>query len=182
MHSGPEAIRHEFDAEASAKDMEETYLPAFESLVEEADVEAVMGAYNRTNGEPCCGSPALQKKLRDDWKFQGHFVSDCWAIRDFHEHHMVTNTAYESAALAINNGCDLNCGNTYLHIMKAYEKGLVTEERITESAVRLFTTRYLLGLFDGSEYDNISYMGSRISRTSGSSRESSSEELCTFEE
>lgn len=157
VHSGPEAIRHEFDAKASAKDMEETYLPAFESLVEEADVEAVMGAYNRTNGEPCCGSPALQKKLRDDWKFQGHFVSDCWAIRDFHEHHMVTNTAYESAALAINNGCDLNCGNTYLHIMKAYEKGLVTEERITESAVRLFTTRYLLGLFDGSEYDNISY-------------------------
>ena len=147
-----------FDAKASAKDMEETYLPAFESLVEEADVEAVMGAYNRTNGEPCCGSPALQKKLRDDWKFQGHFVSDCWAIRDFHEHHMVTNTAYESAALAINNGCDLNCGNTYLHIMKAYEKGLVTEERITESAVRLFTTRYLLGLFDGSEYDDISYM------------------------
>ena len=158
VHSGPEAIRHEFDAKASAKDMEETYLPAFESLVEEADVEAVMGAYNRTNGEPCCGSPALQKKLRDDWKFQGHFVSDCWAIRDFHEHHMVTNTPYESAALAINNGCDLNCGNTYLHIMKAYEKGLVTEERITESAVRLFTTRYLLGLFDGSEYDNISYM------------------------
>ena len=158
VHSGPEAIRHEFDAKASAKDMEETYLPAFESLVEEADVEAVMGAYNRTNGEPCCGSPALQKKLRDDWKFQGHFVSDCWAIRDFHEHHMVTNTAYESAALAINNGCDLNCGNTYLHIMKAYEKGLVTEERITESAVRLFTTRYLLGLFDGSEYDDISYM------------------------
>ena len=157
VHSGPEALRHEFDAEASAKDMEETYLPAFESLVEEADVEAVMGAYNRTNGEPCCGSPALQKKLRDDWKFQGHFVSDCWAIRDFHEHHMVTNTAYESAALAINNGCDLNCGNTYLHIMKAYEKGLVTEERITESAVRLFTTRYLLGLFDGSEYDDISY-------------------------
>ena len=157
VHSGPEAIRHEFDAKASAKDMEETYLPAFESLVEEADVEAVMGAYNRTNGEPCCGSPALQKKLRDDWKFQGHFVSDCWAIRDFHEHHMVTNTAYESAALAINNGCDQNCGNTYLHIMKAYEKGLVTEERITESAVRLFTTRYLLGLFDGSEYDNISY-------------------------
>ena len=157
VHSGPEAIRHEFDAKASAKDMEETYLPAFESLVEEADVEAVMGAYNRTNGEPCCGSPALQKKLRDDWKFQGHFVSDCWAIRDFHEHHMVTNTAYESAALAINNGCDLNCGNTYLHIMKAYEKGLVTEERITESAVRLFTTRYLLGLFDGSEYDDISY-------------------------
>ena len=71
---------------------------------------------------------------------------------------MVTDTAVESAALAINNGCDLNCGNTYLHIMKAYEKGLVTEETITQAAVRLFTTRYLLGLFDGSEYDNISYL------------------------
>ena len=91
-------------------------------------------------------------------KLMGHFVSDCWAIRDFHEHHMVTDTAVESAALAINNGCDLNCGNTYLHIMKAYEKGLVTEETITRAAVRLFTTRYLLGLFDGSEYDNLSYM------------------------
>lgn len=158
VHSGPEAIRHEFDAIVSAKDMEETYLPAFEGLVKEANVEAVMGAYNRTNGEPCCASPSLQKKLRDEWGFQGHFVSDCWAIRDFHEHHMVTDTAYESAALAINQGCDLNCGNTYLHIMKAYEKGLVTEDKITESVIRLFTTRYMLGLFEGSEYDEISYM------------------------
>lgn len=158
VHSGPEAIRHEFDARATKKDMEETYLPAFEKLVREANVEAVMGAYNRVNGEVCCGSPTLQKTLREEWGFQGHFVSDCWAIRDFHENHMVTNTPWESAALAVNNGCDLNCGNTYLHILKAVEKGLVTEETITESAVRLFTTRYLLGLFDGSEYDSLSYM------------------------
>lgn len=158
VHSGPEAIRHEFDARATKKDMEETYLPAFEKLVKEANVEAVMGAYNRVNGEVCCGSPTLQKTLREEWGFQGHFVSDCWAIRDFHENHMVTNTPWESAALAINNGCDLNCGNTYLHILKAVEKGLVTEETITESAVRLFTTRYLLGLFEGSEYDSLSYM------------------------
>lgn len=158
VHSGPEAIRHEFDARATEKDMEETYLPAFEKLVKEANVEAVMGAYNRVNGEVCCGSPTLQRILREEWGFQGHFVSDCWAIRDFHENHMVTNTPWESAALAINNGCDLNCGNTYLHILKAVEKGLVTEETITESAVRLFTTRYLLGLFDGSEYDSLSYM------------------------
>ena len=155
-HSGPEAIRHEFDARVTDKDMEETYLPAFEKLVKEANVEAVMGAYNRVNGEVCCGSPTLQRILREEWGFQGHFVSDCWAIRDFHENHMVTNTPWESAALAINNGCDLNCGNTYLHILKAVEKGLVTEETITESAVRLFTTRYLLGLFDGSEYDSLS--------------------------
>lgn len=157
VHSGPEAVRHEFDAEATPKDMEETYLPAFQALVQEAGVEAVMGAYNRTNGEPCCGSPKLQKILREDWGFEGHFVSDCWAIRDFHEHHMVTKNIRESAALAINNGCDLNCGNTYLHILGAVQDGLVSEETITEAAIRLFTTRYLLGLFDGSEYDAIPY-------------------------
>ena len=157
VHSGPEAIRHEFDAIATPKDMEETYLPAFEALTREADVEGFMGAYNRTNGEPCCGSPSLQKILRGDWGFQGYFVSDCWAIKDFHEHHMVTSTPAESAALALNNGCDLNCGNTYLHILKAYEKGLISEDTITESAIRLFTTRYLLGLFEETEYDKIPY-------------------------
>lgn len=158
VHSGPEANRHEFNAEATAKDMEETYLPAFEALVKEAGVEAVMGAYNRTNGEPCCGSKTLiQDILRDKWGFQGHFVSDCWAIRDFHEHHMVTKTAKESAALALNAGCDLNCGNTYLHVLKAYQSGLISEDTITESVVRLFTTRYLLGLFEGSEFDSIPY-------------------------
>lgn len=157
VHSGPESLRHEFDAQVSKKDLMETYLSAFQALVEEAGAEAVMGAYNRTNGEPCCGSPSLQKILRKDWGFQGHFVSDCWAISDFHERHMVTASARESAALAINNGCDLNCGITYLHILSAYKEGLVTEETITESAVRLFTTRYLLGLFDGSEYDSIPY-------------------------
>ena len=157
VHSGPEAIRHEFDAIASPKDMEETYLPAFEALTKEANVEGFMGAYNRTNGEPCCGSPTLQKKLRGDWGFQGYFVSDCWAIKDFHEHYMVTSTPAESAALALNNGCDLNCGNTYLHILKAYEKGLITEDTITESAIRLFTTRYMLGLFEETEYDKIPY-------------------------
>lgn len=158
VHSGPEALRHEFDAKADKKDMEETYLPAFEALVKEGKVEAVMGAYNRTNGEPCCGSKTLiHDILRGKWDFEGHFVSDCWAVKDFHENHMVTDTAEESAAMAINAGCDLNCGNTYLHILKAYQKGLVTEETITEAAVRLFTTRYLLGLFDGSEYDAIPY-------------------------
>ena len=157
VHSGPEALRHEFDAHASAKDMQETYLPAFQALVQEANVEAVMGAYNRVNEEASCASPSLQKILRQDWGFQGHFVSDCWAIRDFHENHMITATAKESAALAVNNGCDLNCGNTYLHVLKAYDAGLVKEETITEAVVRLFTTRYLLGMFDGSEFDEIPY-------------------------
>ncbi|MCI5955249.1 MAG: glycoside hydrolase family 3 C-terminal domain-containing protein [Lachnospiraceae bacterium] len=158
VHSGPEALRHKFDAKASKKDMRETYLPAFEKLVKRAKVEAVMGAYNRTNGEPCCGSKTLMEDiLRGEWNFEGHYVSDCWAIRDFHTNHMVTDTAEESAAMALKAGCDVNCGNTYLHIMKAYEQGLVSEEDITLAAERLFTTRFLLGLFDETEYDKIGY-------------------------
>ncbi|MGN0278650.1 MAG: glycoside hydrolase family 3 C-terminal domain-containing protein [Lachnospiraceae bacterium] len=158
VHSGPEAVRHEFNATATKKDMAETYLPAFKACVQEADVEAVMGAYNRTNGEPCCGSKTLiQDTLRKEWGFQGHFVSDCWAIKDFHEHHMVTHTPEESAAMALQAGCDINCGVTYLHLLKALQEGIVTEEEITEAAVRAFTTRYLLGLFDGSPYDEIPY-------------------------
>lgn len=158
VHSGPEALRHSFDAIASKKDMEETYLPAFEKLVTEAGVEAVMGAYNRTNGEPCCGSKTLMKDiLRDKWGFEGHYVSDCWAIRDFHEHHMVTSTIFDSAAMALDAGCDVNCGNTYLVILSALQQGLVTEEQITTAAERLFTTRFLLGLFDETPYDSIGY-------------------------
>ena len=158
VHSGPEALRHHFDAEVNDKDLWETYLPAFEKLVKKADVEAVMGAYNRTNGEPCCGSKLLMEDiLRGQWKFEGHYVSDCWAVRDFHTNHMVTATAEESAALALKTGCDVNCGNTYLHMLSAYEQGLVTEEDITIAAERLFTTRFLLGLFDETEYDSIGY-------------------------
>ena len=157
VHSGPEAVRHQFDARVNAKDMNETYLAAFEATVREAEVESVMGAYNRVNGEPACGSETLLKKtLRDKWGFRGHVVSDCWAIRDFHVNHKVTATAPESAALAIKNGCDLNCGNTYLHILEALQEGLVTEEDITTACERLFTTRFLLGLFaDDCEYDSI---------------------------
>ena len=158
VHSGPEALRHSFDAVASEKDLRETYLPAFEMLVKEAGVEAVMGAYNRTNGEPCCANrPLMEDILRGEWGFEGHYVSDCWAIRDFHENHHVTGNAEESAALAMNTGCDLNCGDTFLHLMDAYRQGLIREERITEAAERLFTTRFLLGLFDETEYDEIPY-------------------------
>ena len=158
VHSGPEAKRHEFDAKATPKDMRETYFPAFEACIKEANVEAVMGAYNRTNGEPCCGHSYIKDIIRDEWGFKGHFVSDCWAIRDFHEHHKVTKNSEESAALALNKGCDLNCGCTYVHLMKAYNKGLVTEDAIRGAAVRLFTTRFLLGMFDKTEYDNLNYL------------------------
>lgn len=158
VHSGPEDLRHEFDAQVSQKDLYETYLPAFMACVEEADVNGVMGAYNRTNGEPCCGSNTLIRGiLRNDWGFDGYFVSDCWAIQDFHKFHRVTNTPEESAAMALRAGCDVNCGNTYLYMLMAYHQGLVTEEEITRAAERLFTTRFLLGCFDETEYDQIGY-------------------------
>ena len=157
VHSGPESLRHQFDARVNQKDLNETYLSAFKITVQEAEVESVMGAYNRVNGEPACGSETLLKKtLREKWGFKGHVVSDCWAIRDFHVNHKVTATAPESAALAIKNGCDLNCGNTYLHILEALQEGLITEEDITTACERLFTNRFLLGLFaDDCEYDRI---------------------------
>ena len=158
VHSGPEALRHHFDAIASPKDLEETYLSAFRELVN-AGVEAVMGAYNRTNGEVCCASEFLMNKLRDEWGFRGHFVSDCWAIRDFHENHHVTANEAESVTKALKAGCDLNCGCTYQHIMHAYALGMITEEDITRCAVRLFTTRFMLGtLGEGNDkYNSIPY-------------------------
>ncbi|MBQ8617364.1 MAG: glycoside hydrolase family 3 C-terminal domain-containing protein [Clostridia bacterium] len=180
VHSGPEALRHRFNAQASAKDMAETYLPAFRDLVVDAGVEAVMGAYNRTNGEPCCGSKTLLADiLRGEWGFEGHVVSDCWAIRDFHEHHQVTDTPEESAALALQNGCDVNCGNTYIYMMKAYEKGLVTEEQIRLAAVRLFTCRYMLGIMEGSAYDEIPYTAVECREHIAKAREAS-EKSCVL--
>ena len=159
VHSGPEGERHSFDAVVSKKDLWETYLPAFEAAVTEAHVESVMGAYNRTNGEPCCGSKTLLVDiLRGKWGFKGHITSDCWAIKDFHTGHNVTRTAPESAALALKNGCDVNCGNTYLHILTALQEGLVTEEEITTACEHLMTTRFRLGLFDHSTpYDKLDF-------------------------
>ncbi|MDR1539893.1 MAG: glycoside hydrolase family 3 C-terminal domain-containing protein [Clostridiales bacterium] len=152
VHSGPEAVRHEFDAVVSQKDLYETYLPAFKACVQEAGVEAVMGAYNRTNGEPCCGSKTLLTDiLRGKWGFKGHVTSDCWAVKDFHENHHVTSTAPESAALAMNNGCDVNCGNMFYHLLTAQKEGLISEETITQSVERLLETRMKLGLFDPPE-------------------------------
>ena len=159
VHSGPEANRHSFDAIATPKDMEETYLRAFEECVREAKVESVMGAYNRVNGEPSCGSKTLLVDiLRGKWGFEGHVVSDCGAISDFHTGHFVTNTPAESAALGVKMGCDLNCGGIYAHLMSAYEQGLVSEADITTAAEHLFTSRYMLGIMgEGSEYDAIPY-------------------------
>lgn len=157
VHSGPEAVRHEFNAEATPKDIEETYLPAFEVLVKEARVEGVMGAYNRVNGEAACASSFLMEKLRE-WGFDGYFVSDCWAIRDFHEHHGLTSRPVESVALALTSGCDVNCGCTYQHVLAALKEGVITEEHIRKACVHLMRTRIRLGMFDKkTEYDDIPY-------------------------
>lgn len=158
VHSGPEEKRHFFDAKVSMKELWETYLPQFEACVKEGQVEAVMGAYNRTNGEPCCAhSYLMDEVLRKQWGFEGHYVSDCWAIRDFHEQHKVTSRPEESVKLALERGCDVNCGCTYQKILNAYEEGLISKELLQKSAIRLFTTRFLLGMFDETEYDSIPY-------------------------
>jgi len=159
VHSGPEKDRHTFDAIVSKKDLFETYLPAFKALVD-SGVETVMGAYNRTLGEPCCGSPYLLKEiLRDSWGFKGHVVSDCWAVRDFHENHKVTSSPEESAALALNSGCDLNCGCTYPYLTLALKKGLVAEEAIDAALERLLRTRFKLGMFDDPEKSPYRHLG-----------------------
>lgn len=151
VHSGPEHERHEFDAKPSPKDLHETYLPAFEKLVR-GGVEAVMGAYNRVYGEPACGSKfLLEETLRQRWGFRGHVVSDCGAIDDFHRHHKVTADSAASAALAVRNGCDLNCGCTYNDLILAVRAGQITEAEIDTALGRLLATRFKLGLFDPAE-------------------------------
>jgi beta-glucosidase len=162
VHSGPEDLRHEFNAECNAYDLWNTYLPQFEATVYEADVEGFMGAYNRTNSEPCCGSKTLLVDiLRDKWGFDGYVTSDCWAIKDFHEKHKVTSNAAESVALAVNMGCHLNCGNLYGYCLIAVREGLLSEEKIDQAVEHLFVTRMKLGILGDTpqkpEYVNIPY-------------------------
>jgi beta-glucosidase len=152
VHSGPESERHEFNAVVGERDLRDTYLFAFEALVREGQVEAVMGAYNRTNGEACCASPTLlQKILREEWGFEGHVVSDCWAIADIYAHHKLVATPEEAAALAVKAGCDLECGSTYPALVNAVHQGLIDEAALDVALRRLFTTRMRLGMFDPEE-------------------------------
>src|SRR5512136_2182854 len=152
VHSGPEKDRHHFNACVSERDLRETYLPAFEKLVTEAGVEAVMGAYNRTNGEVCCASQRLLGDiLRGEWQFAGHVVSDCGALADIHLFHHVTADAPESAALALTHGCDLECGSVYEQLGEAVERGLVTEADVDGALARVLASRFKLGLFDPPE-------------------------------
>jgi beta-glucosidase len=152
VHSGPEHARHHFNAIADARDLRLTYLPAFEACVREAGAVSVMGAYNRTNGEPCCASPTLLGKLlRDEWGFEGYVVSDCWAIGDIYKHHQVVGTLPEAAALAVNAGCDLNCGEAFAALLIAERQALIDEATIDRAVRRLFTARFRLGMFDPPE-------------------------------
>jgi len=149
VHSGPERLRHEFNAIATKKDMYETYLPAFKTLVD-GGVEAVMCAYNRTNNEPCCGSKELLVDiLRTKWGFKGHVVSDCWAIADIDKGHKYTSGPVESAVLSLKKGVNLNCGDEYYpYLVEAVKKGLITEAEIDQSLATLLKTRFKLGVFD----------------------------------
>ena len=152
VHSGPEALRHEFDARVSERDLRETYLPHFKAAIVEAGAVSIMGAYNRTNGEACNASPTLlQKILRDEWGFQGYVVSDCGAIGDIYQHHKTAGSAEEASALAVKAGCDLECGATYRALVNAVKQGLLTEADLDRSLRRLFTARMRLGMFDPPE-------------------------------
>jgi len=152
VHSGPEKLRHEFDAVVSDFDLWNTYLPAFKALVIYANVEGIMGAYNRTNGKACCAHPFLMDEvLKKRWQFDGYFVSDCWALQDFHQGHLITKTEEESAAVALKAGCNLNCGSAYQKLEEAFEQQLFTEQDVDRNLRELLPTRFRLGLFDPAE-------------------------------
>ncbi|GAB3049957.1 glycoside hydrolase family 3 protein [Stenotrophomonas tumulicola] len=153
VHSGPEADRHHFDVAPSRRDLYDTYLPAFETLVKEAHVASVMGAYNRVYGESASASRfLLQDTLRTQWGFMGYVVSDCWAVVDIWKNHRIVATPEEAAALAVGNGTQLDCGNTYAQsIPVAVHKGLLSEQAVDAAVTQLFTTRMRLGMFDPAE-------------------------------
>ncbi|WP_430543790.1 glycoside hydrolase family 3 C-terminal domain-containing protein [Xanthomonas sacchari] len=152
VHSGPEADRHHFDARPSKRDLYDTYLPAFEALVKEGQVDAVMGAYNRVYGESASASQFLLRDvLRRDWGFTGYVVSDCWAIVDIWKHHHLAPSREAAAALAVKNGTELECGQEYATLPAAVRQGLIGEAEIDDAVTRLFAARMRLGMFDPPE-------------------------------
>jgi beta-glucosidase len=156
VHSGPEPERHVFDAQSSDKDLQETYLPQFEMGIKEGGAYSVMCAYNRLNGQACCGSNGLLNQLlRNDWDFNGYIVSDCEAITDIYAHHKLVATPEEAAAIAVKSGTDLECGKVFASLKQAVEKKLITEEQIDVAVKRLFMARFKLGMFDKPE--NVKY-------------------------
>ena len=153
VHSGLESNRHRFDAVVSERDLRETYLPAFKDLVTKAHVQEVMTAYNRFRGEPCAASNYLVDQiLRKEWGYQGMVVSDCWAIPDFFEQgrHGFTDSPAKAAALAVQNGLDVECGSTFVNIPAAVEQGLLDVKDLDRNLMRILTERFRLGEMDGS--------------------------------
>ena len=152
VHSGPEWNRHSFNVtDLPVRDLWETYMPAFKALVQEANVEEVMCAYQRIDDEPCCGNNRYLKQiLRNDLGFKGLVTSDCWAISDFWKkgYHEVVETKGEASGMAVRAGTDLECGSDFNSLPEAVEKGLVTEKEINESLRRLIIARIKLGDFD----------------------------------
>ena len=153
VHSGPEKNRHSFNSDVSTYDLWDTYLPAFRTLVVDANVSGVMCAYNAFKGQPCCGNDLLmQSILRDKWNFKGYVTSDCGAIDDIFNHHKAHPDAATAAADAVFHGTDLDCGQSaYLALVKAVKNGIITEKQLDVSVKRLFTIRFRLGLFDPAE-------------------------------
>ena len=152
VHSGPEPLRHSFDAVISDRDFRDTYLPAFRKSVQQGRAYSVMCAYNRYHGEPCCGSIPLQEELlRGELGFNGYIVSDCGAIYDFHTGHDVVSSPEEAAAMGVRAGTDLNCGDQYRNLVAAVERGLISEEEIDVVVKRLMMARMKLGMFDPGE-------------------------------
>lgn len=151
VHSGPEALRHEFNAVVSDKDLYETYLPAFEKLVKESNVEAVMGAYNRVNGFSASAHPRLLIDiLRKQWGFKGHVVSDCGAVTDIFHNHKIVSTEAEAAALALRNGLNLECGSSFNALNDAYKQGLINDTDLDNALMPLIQTKLKLGLLNDS--------------------------------
>ena len=152
VHSGPEWNRHSFDAEnIDPRDLWETYLPAFKDLVQKAHVKEVMCAYNRFEGEPCCGSNRLLMQiLRDEWGYKGIVVSDCGAISDFYRPgtHGTHPDKEHASAGAVRAGTDLECGSEYASLADAVKAGLIDEKEIDISLKRLLTARFELGEMD----------------------------------
>ncbi len=148
VHSGPESSRHNFNALVSERDLRETYLPAFRTLVMDGGVYSIMGAYNQFKGFPCCASPELLGILRNEWGFKGYVVSDCWAVSDFYTFQTFSKDAADASAAAVKAGTDLECGSSYPKLKEAVKNGLITEKEIDVAVKRLFTARFKLGMFD----------------------------------
>ena len=155
VHSGPEPLRHQFDAKVSRHDMEDTYLPAFRAAVTEGKAGSVMCVYNSVNGEPgCANNFLLQAKLRDQWQFGGYVVSDCDAVLDIERGHHFVKTAAEAAAVSMARGTDLDCnepGDDSSHYVDAVNQGLLSLQDLDRSVKRLFRARFQLGMFDPPE-------------------------------